>query len=314
MQLVSIIIPNYNHVNFLRQRIDSVLKQTFQNFELILLDDNSTDGSKELLESYADHSKVSHVVLNSTNSGSPFLQWERGLKLAKGQFIWIAESDDYSDKAFLEEMVDLHRRYPDISLAYCQSYKVDKESNIQGSWLDYGNFNSSYFDSDFFMKGNEFIENFLFYRNVIPNVSAVLFNKEKLSKIRPLEFFSFFKYNADWYYYLQLLCNSNIAFKAKSLNYFREHDSSVIGKALTEKKQNEIFLLELRGRRQMLSYIQDFRPDNIHKINLIAKREIESLRYQLSKALAKNGKIIKAFYYVWNKPRWYKKVIKNYLR
>ena len=62
--LVSVIIPNYNHRRFLRKRIESVLNQTYSNFELIILDDNSTDNSQELILSYEDHSKVKVVFLN----------------------------------------------------------------------------------------------------------------------------------------------------------------------------------------------------------------------------------------------------------
>ncbi len=91
---VSVILPNYNHSKYLKQRIDSILNQTFQDFELILLDDNSPDDSVDIIESYRDHKRVSHIHLNKENSGSTFKQWERGFSLAKGEYIWIAESDD----------------------------------------------------------------------------------------------------------------------------------------------------------------------------------------------------------------------------
>lgn len=94
--LVSIIIPNFNHAAYLEQRIESVLKQTFQEFELILLDDSSTDKSWEIMMHYADHPLVSHCIRNEINSGSPFKQWKKGFDLAKYDLIWIAESDDFS--------------------------------------------------------------------------------------------------------------------------------------------------------------------------------------------------------------------------
>lgn len=103
--LVSVIIPNYNHAAYLRQRIDSVLSQSFDDFELILLDDCSTDNSREVLESYWQHPKLSHLIYNETNSGSVFRQWQKGIDLAKGEFIWIAESDDYAHPQFLEKLL-----------------------------------------------------------------------------------------------------------------------------------------------------------------------------------------------------------------
>ena len=78
---VSVIVPNFNHAPYLAQRIDSILAQTFADFELILLDDCSTDSSREVIERYREHPKVAHIVVNERNSGSTFAQWRRGLAL-----------------------------------------------------------------------------------------------------------------------------------------------------------------------------------------------------------------------------------------
>jgi glycosyltransferase involved in cell wall biosynthesis len=64
---LSIIIPNYNHADFLKQRLESIFNQTFQNFQVILLDDASTDNSKEILEQYANHPKVSKYMGNKVH-------------------------------------------------------------------------------------------------------------------------------------------------------------------------------------------------------------------------------------------------------
>ena len=96
MCFVSVVIPNFNHALYLKQRIESVLNQTFQNFELIILDDCSTDNSKEVIERYKNHPKISKIVYNEENSGSVFRQWIKGIKLSTGKYIWIAESDDDS--------------------------------------------------------------------------------------------------------------------------------------------------------------------------------------------------------------------------
>lgn len=80
MPTVSVIVPNYCHAPYLEQRIESILQQTFQDFELILLDDCSTDGSREILERYRNHPKVSGIFYNERNSGSPFKQWKKDRK------------------------------------------------------------------------------------------------------------------------------------------------------------------------------------------------------------------------------------------
>ena len=96
MPAVSVIVPNYNHARFLRRRIDTILGQTFLDFELILLDDCSTDNSRDILTAYADDSRV-RIEFNATNSGSTFKQWNKGVRLGKGKYVRIAESDDYAD-------------------------------------------------------------------------------------------------------------------------------------------------------------------------------------------------------------------------
>ena len=94
---VSVIVPSYNHARFLRQRIESILGQSFRDFELILLDDCSTDDSVSILREYESHARLSALVVNAQNSGSPMAQWKRGLDLAAGELIWIAESDDWAE-------------------------------------------------------------------------------------------------------------------------------------------------------------------------------------------------------------------------
>src|ERR1035441_8594166 len=104
MPKVSIVVPNYNHARFLRRRVESVLRQTFQDFEVILLDDCSTDDSRSILSKYADDPRV-RIEFNEVNSGSPFKQWNKGVELALGEYVWIAESDDYADERLLEKLV-----------------------------------------------------------------------------------------------------------------------------------------------------------------------------------------------------------------
>ena len=99
--MVSVIIPNYNHASFLKQRIDSVLNQTYPDFEVVILDDCSTDNSKSIIEQYRGHHKVNNIVYNNINSGSSFQQWKKGIDFAKGEWIWVAESDDYAHENLL---------------------------------------------------------------------------------------------------------------------------------------------------------------------------------------------------------------------
>lgn len=219
--LVSIIIPNYNHARFLKQRLESVFGQTYQNFEVILLDDNSTDDSRSLLKQYASHPKTSHVVFNEKNSGSPFAQWEKGLALAKGDYIWIAESDDFCGNNFLEKLFPLFFKEENVALVYCRSNSVDEN----GTFFDIfypDNFDNQKWKTTYFNNGNEELKNFMRYTNTVPNASACLFRKQHFdfSKMKNM-FFA-----GDWLFWAKVLSTGNVYFCSEVLNHFRFHDKT----------------------------------------------------------------------------------------
>lgn len=219
---VSIIIPNYNHKPFLQERLDSVFNQTFQDFEVIFLDDASIDGSAELLKNYEDHPKVSHLVVNTVNSGSPFKQWQKGIGLAKGDYVWIAESDDYCSLGFLETCLEAFSK--NIGIVYTQSVDVDSEGKKISHRINYtACFDPNIWESDFNMKGDVFIAKYLSVKNVIPNASAVVFKRQL---VQP-QFFNkqllHMRMCGDWLFWLQLVNQTYISFINKDLNYFRHH-------------------------------------------------------------------------------------------
>lgn len=248
---VSVVVPNYNHSKYLKERIDSILCQSYQNFELILLDDHSSDDSLQVLSQYGQHPKVTHFVVNEMNSGSTFHQWNKGVELSKGELIWIAESDDRASPQFLKQLVKVFETKSQIGLAYCQSYEISENGSVRGdlSWLSDG-LSDVLWKQDFFMDGKSFVSEYMYERNTIPNVSACLFRKKAMLDAgrAPVNF----KYNGDWFYYAQLLKNWNVAFKSECLNYFRCHQDSTRRHELVATKRRamvELFVT-LRYMRQ----------------------------------------------------------------
>lgn len=226
---ISVIIPNYNHAPFLKQRIESVLNQTFQGFEIIILDDYSSDNSKEIIEEYRNHLQVSHIVYNKENSGSTFKQWKKGIELARGKFVWIAESDDWADTDFLKKLVPLIRYDELTALAYCQTYDVDEKGNIIESRINWTNyFEENIWKDSFCIKGKRFLK-YLYHRNVIPNVSACLIRKSCIEEVLNSNNFSEnLKICGDWFIWLLISSQENIdiSFLNEHLNYFRASDQS----------------------------------------------------------------------------------------
>ena len=232
MPKVSVIIPNYNHARFLQQRIQSVLDQTFQDFEIIYLDDASTDNSDEVVASFVQRYGI-QTFLNSENSGSPFKQWNRGVAAAQGEYIWLAESDDFADKQLLERLVDQLDRHEDVGLAYCQSWLVDEFSKKHGSYRDHmaatSAFDCTRWAVDFVEDGKQECINFLSHTNTIPNASAVVFRRnlyEQLGDADPTKSLC-----GDWLMWVKILLHSNVAFVAEPLNYYRVHGGTARAKA-----------------------------------------------------------------------------------
>lgn len=123
--LVSVIIPAYNRVKYIRQAVDSALNQTYSPVELIVVDDGSTDGTYEVLQKYVDRIQLIHHEgrLNRGQSAAINL----GLAKAKGKYIAILDSDDYWELNKLEVQVAFLEANPEIGLVYTNGYCVDAE-------------------------------------------------------------------------------------------------------------------------------------------------------------------------------------------
>jgi len=228
---VSIIIPNYNHARFLAKRIQSVLNQVYQDFEIIYLDDASTDNSNEVFSQVGDDKRI-RAYFNETNSGSPFRQWNKGVDLARGEYIWIAESDDFADKRFLEELVPQLDMYPDVGLAFCKSGKVDEQDNIVACWEAWvANGNSERWTQDFVVNGKEECRRHLTTGTTIPNASAVLLRRNVYEKAGCAD--ETMKIAGDWLMWVKMLMISELAFVAKPLSYFRTHPNTSRKKTFT---------------------------------------------------------------------------------
>lgn len=216
----------------MRERIDSVLNQTYPNFEIILLDDASTDDSLLILKEYVDHPRIASYKFNSVNSGSVFKQWENGIKMAKGDFIWIAESDDIADHTFLEKLTDPFLKNDSIGLSYSQSNIIDENSafiKTNNEWTDDLDLNK--WKTNYVENGYNECTKYLIYKNTIPNASAVIFKKE-LFKMPPDDF----KLAGDWYCWISILLKSDISYISEPLNNFRKHENT------TRQKSRDSFV------------------------------------------------------------------------
>jgi glycosyltransferase involved in cell wall biosynthesis len=222
---VSIVVPNYNHARFLEKRLSSLLDQTFADFELLFLDDASTDDSRAVLEKFAGDPRV-RAIFNTTNSGNTFKQWNRGVREAHGEYIWFAESDDYADRRLLAELVARLDKNPRCGIAYCQSLEVDDAGSIGRSldWVTDG-LDPVRWKSDFISSGVDECCRYLLLANTLPNASAVILRRKLYEDTGGAD--ESMKLCGDWLVWVKLLGVSDLAYVAEPLNYFRQHDSTV---------------------------------------------------------------------------------------
>jgi glycosyltransferase involved in cell wall biosynthesis len=220
---VSVIIPNYNHAAFVERRINTVLHQTYLNFEVIILDDYSSDNSREIINQYRQHPKIANIILNDTNSGSPFVQWKKGLEYASGDWIWIAETDDYAELNFLEELIHKALEHESTGLVFSDSKAINNKGELIEGFLfsEFRNktLNTDHWSQDYHNKGLSEVEDYLLLGGTINNTSAVLFRRDILIEANPFD--KKFRFIGDKYAFVKVLSLSDVSYVNKPLNYYK---------------------------------------------------------------------------------------------
>ncbi|RUR32211.1 glycosyltransferase [Vreelandella nanhaiensis] len=151
---VSVIVPFYNHEKFIEERLDSILAQPIKDIEIIALDDCSTDNTVEKVRPYLEDTRIT-LAENDKNSGSPFKQWEKGIRMASGDVVWIAEGDDSCDTNFLETLLPYFDD-PMVNIASAKTEIIDEHGTLKENalmpYLDMaypGKFSQSYLKDGF---------------------------------------------------------------------------------------------------------------------------------------------------------------------
>lgn len=249
--LVSVIIPNYNHARYLDERLDSILSQTFQDFEIIILDDKSTDNSVEVINKYKDNPHVSHIVVNGKNSGKVFSQWHKGFELAKGSLIWIAESDDKCLPTLLEELVQEFKRGDDLVLAFTRTICFTDDGHES---ISYGAIKDSRTER---LDGRKFISKYMAGGCYVTNASSALFRKDVAMNID--DQYTNYKGAGDRLFWIEIAEKGNVAIINKPLNYCRRHGSNVTNKNITSGllQMEDRMIMDYLVAHRLISFWQE---------------------------------------------------------
>ncbi len=162
---ISVIIPIYNVEKYLGECLDSVLAQSFKDFEVICVDDGSTDKSTKILEEY--QKKDNRIKILQQQRGGAGVARNLGLGHAQGKYVQFLDSDDYFEPNLLEEMYTRAEKY-DVDLVVCSSKKVDDEGNIIESKNPNSPINLAKTPLDKIYNKNDFKEDFFSLLTPVP--------------------------------------------------------------------------------------------------------------------------------------------------
>lgn len=172
---VSVCIPAFNHARFLPQAIDSVLAQTYRDYELIIVDDASDDNSCDIIRKYKDQDERINCSRNETNLGM-VRNWNRCLDMAQGEYVKFLFGDDYfSTRSVLESMVGRLEEDRSASLVTSARNYVDENSNLVKVLSPFG--------SDGVYNGKQVVRQcLLLQKNLVGEPSAVMFRREEAER------------------------------------------------------------------------------------------------------------------------------------
>ncbi len=248
---VSAIVPNFNHGAYLEERIHSILNQTYDNIDILILDDCSSDNSREVVNGFVErYPDRIRTIFNEVNSGSVFRQWRRGVESTDGEIVWICESDDFCEPDFVENLVKYFKD-DSVSIAFGRIQDTDEHGVFRGTL-------------DAFREGAEagiwgepvvrpaaaWFANGFGVNNVIANVGGCLWRRSHISEATWREAETF-KVVGDWFLYIEIARGGQIAFEPKAIAYFRRHDDSTSFKSYVRPffyEELERLMLSLRSK------------------------------------------------------------------
>lgn len=166
-KLVSVIVPIYNVADYLKECIDSIVKQTYTNIEIILVDDGSTDNSLNICKSYAD----GRICVYSKENGGQSSARNYGLDVAQGDYIVFVDSDDYIEENYVERLVLAISSDPSVDIAQC-------------GYRKFGKVNQVYTHTATIILGNDAFEDYLKNITLTSLVWDKIYKKEIIGKLR----------------------------------------------------------------------------------------------------------------------------------
>ncbi|HEY9675148.1 MAG TPA: glycosyltransferase family A protein [Waterburya sp.] len=223
MPKISVVIPAYNAERTIKETIESVQKQTFSDFELIIINDGSTDRTLEILQSIED----SRLKILSYLNGGLSVARNRGISQATGEFIAFLDADDFWKSDKLERQLAVLEQHPDAGVAYSWTYFMNEREKclFLGSRLSY--------------EGNVYAD--LLLKNFLANGSNPLIRRQAIESVG--EFDPTLSHFADWDYWLRLARNWPFVVVSDYQIFYRQSSSTMSSKVEGIKEEG-LFMIE----------------------------------------------------------------------
>ena len=269
---ISIIITSYNYAQYIAESIESVINQTYKNWELIIVDDASSDNSVEIIKKFCEKDSRIKLYENSHNKG---LKDSLLLGIEKATYDWLSflESDDFYETNYLEEKIKTLQKYPDADLIFNDVEIFGDKGEMEGL--------NDYFEKrDKILKNGEIKYKDLLAFNLITSFSCVMVKK---SVIKSCCFDCPQTHSLDFYLWTQLYKNAKVLYLPQKLTHWRKHFKNYTKKAaspnqaafdlgllkiLTDKDSNK-FLIALYGFIRNVKIKKLFNPQITYLSNLI---------------------------------------------
>lgn len=258
--LVSIVFTSYNHKEYLKQALDSLINQTYPNLEIIIIDDCSTDGSQEILRQY-EHIHNINLKLQTQNSGSYVKASNYGASFAKGEYILFAQCDDFAEANQIEVLLEAFNNNPSVGVVFSKSNLVDEKGiTFTDDFLGRERSFKRSVKETGLIKGSKMKE-FLSFSCVIPNLSAALIKHNLFKEINGLS--EQYLVVADWEFWLDLTEKTDFYYINQPLNYFRQHDTTIRSSIKMKTQIIEVY-------KMFYNHISKYQLTNVqeHKIKL----------------------------------------------
>lgn len=238
---VSLIVASYNHARYLPARMECLINQTYDDIEIVVIDDCSPDNSVDVLRNYENHPKV-RLIVREENGGWVTVS-NQGIAESTGEFVIFANCDDSCETTLVERLVQSMQQHETAGIAFCRSLMVDENDQIIGD--DFTIREQAFQDlcqDDTFIDRRT-MHRFLLRACVIPNLSQAMIRRNCFAQSDQLT--EQYKACSDWDLFFRIAEHFDFSYVAEPLNHFRQHGKTIRSATKGRVEYDEFFTLLL---------------------------------------------------------------------